>query len=346
MHLVEEIRLNTGNSISRILIGEKIENIRSYIPQGKKIIVITDANIIKHYKEKLGNFDIIEIGEGEINKSLQTIDYIMGRFVELEADRSTFVVGIGGGIISDITGFAASIYMRGLRFGFVTTSLLSQVDASVGGKNGVNYKGFKNMIGVFNQPEFVICDIEMLVSLNREEYLGGYGEIIKHGAIKDASLFSYLEENYQKALQNDYDVIHRCVRDSVIIKSRVVEEDEKEKGERRKLNFGHTFGHAIEKLTGMQHGKAVAIGMNLAAQVSVKKGLLNASEAERLKKLTENLQLPVSTQIDKSQLFSAMKKDKKREGDGLHLVLLEKIGVAVVVNVSYKELEEIIHDLR
>jgi 3-dehydroquinate synthase len=342
---MEEIKLNTGSAISRILIGESISNLGKYIPQGKKAIIITDSNIIKFYRNQLKEYDIIEIGLGETNKTLATLEYIMGRLVEMEADRSTFIVGIGGGIISDITGFAASIYMRGLHFGFVTTTLLSQVDASVGGKNGVNYKGFKNMVGVFNQPEFVICDINMLKTLDRQEFIGGFAEVIKHGAIKDAELFDYLEASYDKALQYDASAVLRSVRDSVIIKSKVVEQDEHEKGERRKLNFGHTFGHAIEKLTQLPHGQAIAIGMNMAAKASVKKGLLKKEDAERIKNLCKNFQLPYSIDIDKISLFNAMKKDKKREGEGLHLVLLEAIGKAVVLNVTYKELEDIINDL-
>jgi 3-dehydroquinate synthase len=343
---MEELKLNTGTAISIILVGESISNLKKYLPSNKKAIIITDSNIIKYYSRHFNDFDIIEIGLGEQNKTLATIDYIMGRLVELEADRSTFIVGIGGGIISDITGFAASIYMRGLRFGFVTTSLLSQVDASVGGKNGVNFKGYKNMVGVFNQPEFVICDFEMLKTLDRIEFIGGFAEIIKHGAIKDISLFEYLEANYDKALNYDTDVLHKLVRDSIVIKSKVVEQDEREQGERRKLNFGHTFGHAIEKLISISHGQAVAIGMCFAAKASVKKGLIKQEEYNRLERLIKNMQLPVSLDIERTNLFNAMRKDKKRDGGEIHLVLLEGIGNAVVLNFTYKELEEIINDLR
>ena len=343
---MEEIQLNTGTKISRLLVGESIANLNKYIPAGKKTVIITDSNIRKYYGQYLNSFDVIEIGMGEQNKTLATMDFIMEKLVDFEADRSTFIVGIGGGIISDITGFAASIYMRGLRFGFVTSTLLSQVDASVGGKNGVNFHGFKNMVGVFNQPEFVICDLNMLKTLDRHEFIGGFGEIIKHGAIKDLSLFEFLENNYAKALNYDEAALLRVVRDSVIIKSKVVEADEHEKGERRKLNFGHTFAHGLEKIMTISHGQAVAVGMVMAAEASVKKGLLKAEEALRLKTLIEKMQLPVTVSVDKNALFNAMKKDKKREGTGVHLILLKSIGNAEVVNISYNELEEIIHDLR
>jgi 3-dehydroquinate synthase len=343
---MEELKINTGTAISRIILGEDFKNFRKYIPTGKKIIVITDVNLNKHYGEYFSDLPIIEIGTGEQIKTLATIEFITNQLVKNEADRSSFILGVGGGIVTDIVGFVASIYMRGLSFGFISTSLLSQVDASVGGKNGVNFQGFKNMIGVFNQPDFVICDFEMLKTLDKEEFTGGFAEIIKHGAIKDIELFEFLERNYTKALHCDIEVMHRLVRDSVIIKSKVVEQDEREKGERRKLNFGHTFGHAIEKLTSLSHGKSIAIGMCLAARLSVFKNKLMESDARRLISLIENMKLPVSIDIDLSELLGAMKKDKKREGSELHMVLLERLGKAVVENVKYNELEEIIYDLR
>lgn len=346
IELMEELRINTGTKVSRILLEEKTSNLKNYLPGDRKIIVITDANIRRHYEKYFDIYKIIEIGQGEKNKTLATVEKIMGRLIDFEADRSTFIVGIGGGIVCDITGFAASIYMRGLRFGFVSTSLLSQVDASVGGKNGVNFKGFKNMIGVFRQPEFVICDLDMLKTLDRSEFIGGFAEIIKHGAIKDIKLFEFLEANYNKALDYDSEVLHRLVHDSIIIKSSVVQQDEKEKGERRKLNFGHTFGHAIEKLTKVNHGKAIAIGMNMAAQTSVNMGLLSLTDANRIKTLIEKMQLPLNLEIDRKSLFHAMKKDKKRKGEDIHLVLLKGIGNADIVNINYKVLEEIVNDLR
>ncbi len=343
---MEELNINTDSSVSKILIGEQVSNFRKYIPQDKNPIIITDQNILKFYKSHFEGLNIIEIGLGEQNKTLKTLDYIMEKLVEFEADRSSFVIGVGGGIVTDTVGFAASVYMRGLRFGFISTSLLSQVDASVGGKNGVNFKGFKNMIGVFNQPEFVICDQQMLKTLDNQEFIGGFAEIIKHGAIKDIELFKFLELNFEKAINYDNLVLQRVIKDSILIKSKVVEQDEHEKGERRKLNFGHTFGHAIEKLTSLSHGPAISIGMTMAAEASVKKGLLKNEEAERLKMLLQNMQLPVSLNIDKKAFFNAMKKDKKREGGNIHLILLKGLGNAIVENITYNELEEIINDLR
>jgi len=262
----------------------------------------------------------------------------------MEADRSSFIVGIGGGVVCDIAGFVASIYLRGVRFGFVSTTLLSQVDASVGGKNGVNLGGYKNMMGVFNQPEFVICDMDLLKTLPERELLSGLAEIIKHAAIGDPKLFSYLEENYEKALKLDPQVIEKLVSDSIDIKSSIVNWDEKEKGARRKLNFGHTFGHAIEKTAGISHGEAVSVGMVIASELSKKKGYLSPEETEKIVTLLKKLKLPYRIQIDHSGVLDALKKDKKRNGSSIHFVLLRAIGEAVVERISIKELAAAMSD--
>jgi 3-dehydroquinate synthase len=201
---MDEIVIKTDNGFSKILAGEKLQNLDLYLPKDKKVIMITDKNLYRLYHDELAKYPVIEIGMGEDHKTLDTVHYIIGQLIEYEADRSSFIVGVGGGIVTDVAGFAASIFMRGVRFGFVSTSLLSQVDASVGGKNGVNYFGYKNMVGVFNQPEFVICDTDMLKTLDAKEYINGFAEVIKHAAIKSTGLFDYLEKNYKKALGKIY----------------------------------------------------------------------------------------------------------------------------------------------
>lgn len=340
-----EIHSSIGNS--KILIGESINNVSKYLPEKKKKVIITDSNVRKLYGHQFPqNIPVIEIGTGETHKTLDTIGVIIGKMLELELDRSCFVLGIGGGIVSDITGFVASIFMRGVDFGFVSTTLLAQVDASVGGKNGVNFEGLKNMIGVFALPQFVICDIDVLKTLPKEEILSGFAEIVKHGAIADELMFSYIEQNAEKALQLDSEVLERFVYESNLIKSTVVNGDAREKGERRKLNFGHTFGHAIEKVTKISHGKAVSLGMVVAAELSVKRGLLAQDQSDRLRKLLKNLQLPVDLiGLDKNAAIDAMKHDKKREGDNVHFILLNKIGSAQIQEISINELKAITDDL-
>ncbi len=330
------VKGSTGNSV--ILVGETLENCSSYLPDSRTII-ITDTNIKKLYGSVFPVADVITIGTGEKIKTIDTINTIFEQLVGLEADRSTFILGIGGGIVCDITGFVASVYMRGTGFGFVSTTLLSQVDASVGGKNGVNFGGFKNMIGVFNQPEFVICDGNLLNTLPKRELLCGFAEIIKHAAISDAAMFAYLETHQEPATMLDIGAIDKLVYDSVVIKSGVVNRDEKEHGERRKLNFGHTFGHALEKLTGLPHGESVGTGMALAARLSVEKGLLSENDANRLISLIELYGLPTTTSVDPVDMLKGMKKDKKREGDRIHFIFLDKIGNAVVKELAFEELE-------
>ena len=339
-----EIKTDTRNS--QILVGESFQNIKKYLPENKKAVIITDANLFRIYGSRFPDLPVIEMGLGEKHKTIDTLNYIFERFIEIEVDRSSFVLAIGGGIVCDVAGFAASVFMRGLRFGFVSTTLLSQVDASVGGKNGVNFQRYKNMIGVFNQPEFVICDSEMLKTLDRKEFVAGFAEIVKAGAIKKPDLFEYLEKNWQKALNYDPGVINQVVYDSVYMKAEVVEADEKEKGERRKLNFGHTFAHSFEKLSDLLHGEAVSVGMVLASRLSEKLGFLEKGQSDRILNLLHNLGLPVSLNIEMNNVFEAMKQDKKREGDFIHLILLDKIGNAIIHKVTLNKLEELVNDLR
>jgi len=323
---------------SVIVIGERLANLRKYISVGTPII-ITDTNVFECWSRHFPPGDVITIGTGEKAKTFDTVRYIYEQLLKLEADRSSFIVGIGGGIVCDIAGFVASTYMRGVRFGFVSSTLLSQVDASVGGKNGFNFGGYKNIVGVFNQPEFVICDLNLLKTLPREEILSGFAEIIKHGAIADKNLFIYLEESRDRALALDLPVIEKLVYDSVIIKSKIVNQDEKEKGERRKLNFGHTFGHAIEKITKVRHGEAVSAGMVLASELAVKKATLAVKDANRLADLLDTYGLPVRLQFDCHEVLEALRMDKKREGDLIRFVLLSEIGNAYVEEIAIEELE-------
>ncbi|MCU0284787.1 MAG: 3-dehydroquinate synthase [Acidobacteria bacterium] len=337
-----EIHGQTGSS--KILIGESLENLEKYTSGTKKIIV-TDKNLNRFYHDQFPPWDVIEIGTGEKIKTLETATYIFNKLLELETDRSCFIVGIGGGIVCDITGFVASTFMRGLPFGFVSTSLLSQVDASIGGKNGVNFNSYKNMIGLFNQPGFVICDPGLLKTLPQNELLNGFAEIVKHASIGSEELFAFLEKNFARALDLDKEILDKLVYDSVIIKSRVVEKDETEKGERRILNFGHTMAHALEKTTGISHGEAVSTGMVFASELSVIRKKLPKSAAQRIRLLLRKIGLPTEISVDKSKILDAFKKDKKRAGGGIHFILLDSIGHAISEEIPIHDLEMVIHDL-
>ena len=341
--VMKSVKLDTPIGKSVILIGERLENLNNYLTV-KVPIIITDANVQKHWGHNFPPGPVLTIGTGEGIKTLDTINRIYDQLLELGADRGSFIVGIGGGIVCDVAGFVAATYMRGVRFGFVSTTLLSQVDASVGGKNGVNFGGYKNIVGVFSQPEFVICDQNLLQTLPPKDFQCGFAEIVKHGAIADDQLFAYLEQNWARALEHDPEVIEKVVHDSVMIKSNIVNRDATEQGERRKLNFGHTLGHAIEKVLQVPHGEAVSAGMVLASKLSEKKGYLQLEDSIRLSNLLEKFNLPVRLEFNRQQVFEAIGKDKKREGDKLKFVLLKKIGEAVVNEISIHELDELLNN--
>jgi len=328
-------------NISRLIIGEKLTNLSTYLPESQTVI-ITDTVVKRLYQHMFPQAEVITIGCGEKIKTLDTVRQIYEQLIASDMDRTGFIVGIGGGIVCDITGFVASTYMRGLRFGFVASTLLAQVDASVGGKNGVNLGGFKNMVGVFNQPDFVICDITLLPTLANRENLCGFAEIIKHALIADADMFRYLEENSSQALALNPQVIEKLVADSIRIKSGVVTRDEHEQGERRKLNFGHTIGHALEKTTGIPHGEAVSVGMAAATALSAAKGFLSSQDAMRITDLIRCYQLPTHSDVHFEQLYAAMQKDKKRTGEKIRFVFLKRLGEALVEALTFDELNELL----
>ncbi|MCP4575684.1 MAG: 3-dehydroquinate synthase [Deltaproteobacteria bacterium] len=339
--MVERLEITGATGLSTIAVGESIKNLGKYIPETRTVI-ITDGNVRALYGHDFPHCPVLEIGEGEKSKTLDTASRLYGKLVDMGADRSCFILGIGGGIVCDVAGFVASTYMRGVDFGFCPTTLLAQVDASVGGKNGVNYQGYKNMVGVFNQPSFVVCDPAVLKTLPKHELASGFAEIVKHGAIRSWEHFSYLANNVKKALALEPEVMGKLVFDSVSIKSQVVNEDEKEQGVRKILNFGHTFGHAIETVGKIPHGHAVSVGMLVAANLSKKREMIQHEDVVRLEKLLTLLGLPTTVDVDRQKAIAALSKDKKKQGDNIHFVLLKGIGEAVVEDIPVKELKIVI----
>lgn len=334
---MRKITIQGHQSDSHILINEKLANIKRYLPAGR-VVTVTDETVARLYRPAFPAEEVLTIGTGEGIKNLETVRKLY-EGLRLETDRATFILAIGGGIVCDIAGFVASTYLRGLRFGFAATTLLAQVDASVGGKNGVNFSGTKNIIGVFNQPEFVLCDLELLKTLPEKEIINGMAEIVKTALIADAGLFYYLEKEYPKARVLDAAVIEKLVHATVSIKAGIVGRDEREGGERRLLNFGHTFGHAIESTTGLAHGAAVSVGMVLANELSVQKGLLDRLKADRIKSLLRNLGLPVQVVFDRQAVLEALKKDKKRIENHIRFVLLKDFGQTMVEPIAIEDLE-------
>lgn len=334
---MEKISINTKNHISDIYVGEGRINILKYLPD-KKAVIITDDNVRDIYGDEFPPLPVLSISPGEESKNLKTIEDLAGKLLDIGLDRSGFILAIGGGVVCDIAGFLASVYMRGLPFGFISSSLLSQVDASVGGKNGVNIGLIKNAIGNFNQPEFVICDPSMLKSLPEDEFLSGLAELIKMGAIMDVHLLNDIENNREAILKRDTTVLKSLVSRSVRLKASVVTSDERESGLRMILNFGHTFGHVIETAGHQKHGFAVASGMVIAAGISQQEGLLNVKELTRLVELLKNFDLLKKYHIPVAKFGEMISKDKKKRGDEINFVLLEGTGKAAVRNLTIEKL--------
>ncbi|HKK62583.1 MAG TPA: 3-dehydroquinate synthase [Bacteroidales bacterium] len=341
---MNRLTLNIDNHKTEVLIGQGLMNTPAMEKYNDAFYII-DENVFSNHRQLFLNRNVILIPSGEKHKSLGYSENVFRKLIEAEADRGSFFIGVGGGLVTDLTGFVASAFMRGVKFGFVSTTLLGQVDASIGGKNGVNFDGYKNMVGFINQPEFVYCDLDLLETLSRDELISGFAEVIKYGVISDASLFTFIEESYKDILQLKEEPLRRAITESCKIKIGIVSSDVSEQGNRKLLNFGHTIGHAIEKLTGMLHGKAVAIGMVLASRLSVNLGYLSGAEADRIERLIQKTGLPVQTDLSPVDIYETLLKDKKRSGNEMHFILAENIGRAFIHKMPLNDLKSAINDL-
>lgn len=335
---------------SKVVVGDALPLLPELL-RGHRPVIITDPHIAAAYPTLIERYPHVIIGLGETCKTLDTVGFVCGELLRMGVDRGSYLVGVGGGIVTDITGFVASVYMRGVGgFGFVATSLLAQVDASVGGKNGVNLEGYKNIVGVFNQPDFVLCDQAMLGTLPERELRAGLGEVVKCGLIRNQTLFGLFENHTFDSFTGDVGLMHRAIVASVELKAAVVAADETELGERKLLNLGHTFAHAVEKCTDRYlHGEAVGIGLCIAAGLSHKLGLLTPAEMERVVAVVRAMGLPTSVAVDTgvtaAQLLAAVAADKKREAARIDFVLMEGIGRAVRRRMDLAELDTLAADL-
>ncbi|MEG1622028.1 MAG: 3-dehydroquinate synthase [Alistipes sp.] len=327
---------------SDIYVGCISEVLPKLLPQGR-VVVVTDANIDRLYHALLAPYDYLLIGTGETIKTLRTVDDLYNKFIELGVDRSTFILAIGGGIVTDIVGFVASTYMRGLKFGFVSTTLLGQIDASIGGKNGINIQGYKNMVGVFNLPQFVLCDVNLLQTLPQREFRAGLAELIKVSLVGDRTLFEQIEQTSVEALRREPELLSRMVTAAIRVKVGIVERDEFETGDRRLLNLGHTLAHAIEKCSSkMNHGEAVAVGLHLVSRAAVALGLLSADEGMRITHLLDKFGFVLTPPVEVRKLLQAIQKDKKWESGNLFVVLPALIGRCEVRKMPLATLESLL----
>jgi 3-dehydroquinate synthase len=355
---MKKVNVAVQNSIYEIRIGSGLlPQVGPWLRElgfSGKTVIITDTSVKGLYADVLSggladagfSGGILEIPPGEVLKTLEMAGGLYQRLTEVYAERSTPVLALGGGVIGDLAGFVAATYMRGVPLVQVPTTLLAQVDSSVGGKTAVDHGQLKNMIGAFYQPKMVVADVDTLKTLPEAEFANGMAEVIKHAAILDAGLFDYLEKNIAKALTRDAGVLEEIVAWNARIKAGVVAQDERESGLRAVLNFGHTVGHAIESVSsfGIKHGQAVAVGMVVEAEISARLGTFDRDSLARLKNMLVRAGLPVAVpDIDIDVVMTAMRHDKKVTEGKVRFVLLNAIGDAYVTDaVSPSLVQEVL----
>lgn len=335
----------SGRKIYDIVIRDRFDGIlkelESFDIQNRKLCIVTERNVASYYLNEFqellephcSKLKIFIFQEGEENKNLQTVNQLYRFLIQHEFDRKDMLIALGGGVTGDLTGFAAATYLRGIDFVQVPTSLLAQVDSSIGGKTGVDFMSYKNMVGAFYMPKLVYININTLKTLSDRQFHSGLGEVIKHGLIQDESYYNWIRENRKRIADREPDALAEMVEGSCKIKRAVVEEDPKEQGIRAYLNFGHTFGHSIEKLMDFQlaHGECVAIGSVLASKMSMERGYITKEEYEGIQEIFEYFDFPkVPAELDYHEIIRETRHDKKMEHGSIKFILLKKIGKAEI----------------
>jgi 3-dehydroquinate synthase len=315
---------------------------------GKKLCIVTDSRVKGLYadvvcealKDKCKKVVVCDFPYGEQNKNLDTVKDIYTFLIENKFERKDMLLALGGGVVGDVTGFVAATYRRGIDFVQIPTTLLAQVDSSVGGKTGVDFDQYKNMVGAFYMPKLVYTNLATLNSLDDRQYYAGMAEVMKYGLIKNAKFYEWIIDNMYEIHERDLETLEYMVLQSCTYKKLVVEKDPLEKGERAILNFGHTIGHAIEKAKNFEllHGECVALGSVAAAYISWKKNLISMDDYYEIRDMFVPFNLPISIEnIDPEEIFRLTSSDKKMEGDHIKFILLKKIGKAVIDTTVTKE---------
>lgn len=350
-----------GEHCYDIVIGQGFDRIKEELEalgiKGIKLCIVTDSNVgpiyaaqLKEILEQTGNsVYVFTIPAGEANKNLDVVETVYTYLIEQHFERRDMIVALGGGVVGDLAGFTAATYLRGIDFIQVPTSLLAQVDSSIGGKTGVDFSKYKNMVGAFHMPRLVYINIDTLSTLSTRLFNSGFGEIIKHGLIKNREYFDYLNTNYEhiKALEPEY--ITEVVYQSCLIKADVVDRDPTEKGERALLNFGHTLGHAVEKLMNfsLYHGECVGLGMICASYISKERGCITDEEYTAIRNMLKKYGFP--TRVEGLDIFSILevsKSDKKMENGVVKFILLKQLGEAVIdKTVTYDEMTQALKEI-
>mgnify|MGYP001600868113 CR=1 FL=1 len=356
---MKTLNLDLGEKSYPIYIGQDLLTQQELLTQhiyGKQVMIVTNTTVSPLYLDKvkslLNSFKVAEVilPDGEQYKTLETVSLIFDALLENRFDRSCTLIALGGGVVGDMTGFAASSYQRGVDFIQIPTTLLSQVDSSVGGKTGVNHPLGKNMIGAFHQPRCVVIDVDTLDTLDDRQFSAGMAEVIKYGLLGNITFLEFLQTNIAKLMVRDKTLIIQAVYQSCADKADIVAQDELESGKRALLNLGHTFGHAIENTLGygvFLHGEAISVGMLMAAKMSELMGDLSDQEVFKVKDLLEKSNLPVSVngKITALEFLSAMSVDKKVIDGNIRLILMKKLGKSYITDAYQQEqLEQIIGD--
>ncbi|MFM7671168.1 MAG: 3-dehydroquinate synthase [Bacteroidota bacterium] len=331
----KSVSFRIGDQRVRFFPNERLHSI-SKIVGLRRTILITDQQVYRKHKQAFLPFDTIVLRAGESYKVQATIDSLVERLINLQADRSTFLIGVGGGVVTDLVGYLASVYMRGVDVGFVPTTLLSMVDASIGGKNGVDVGKHKNLVGTIRQPNFILHDHELLSTLPTREWSNGFAEIIKHASIGDPTMFRELSRNELSSYRNDPVRLQRLIARNVRFKFKVVQQDAFEKNLRKQLNFGHTLGHALEMHYELSHGEAISLGMMFAAFVSEKKKAFE--QTSQLRSTLSRYHLPVAANFSADKVFRSLSMDKKRTNRSIDFILLKRIGQAEICPTSLNEI--------
>lgn len=348
------VKVPLGNRSYPIYIGsDLLKNIGSFCVKHKisrTIVLITDENVSRYYlsgvvkslEQKKFKVHTIVLPPGEKQKSIQSAEKIYTKLLEWNIERSSTIVALGGGVVGDLAGFIAATYQRGIEFIQIPTTLLAQVDSSVGGKVGINHPLAKNMIGAFYHPKFVLADTNVLQTLPKRELICGMGEVVKYGVILDEKFFSFIEKNFSKALSGNKKILSHIIRRSCELKAYVVSRDEKEQNLRAILNFGHTIGHALEragKFSSLKHGEAVLYGMIAETAIAFVSGMISIADKERLERLIQQVPIPSlsSLRLHKTDLLETMKKDKKVKDSSIRMTLPFTIGkISLPMNVDEK----------
>ena len=326
---------------TQIFFDDSFENLSSYIQISdiQNVFYFIDKKVFEIYNDVFNSLkNIIIIDSNEKSKSIDYSASLINKLIHLEANKKSYFIAIGGGVVCDITGFIASIYMRGVRFAYIPTTVLSITDASLGGKNGVNFNGIKNLVGTINEPDFILIDLSFLISLEKSEIENGFAEIIKHACIASPELFLYLSK--VKINFKSKDFYYQILQKSISIKLDIVKQDLNDLNQRKVLNFGHTYGHAIEAKYNIPHGCSVSLGIVFACNISKQLGYLSIEKVKDVKKLLNKFNLPIDiSRINIDDIMPFIFKDKKAKNEKIDFIILEDIGKAKILEIEIEKIK-------